>query len=121
MDLLLTGRVIGAAEALDYGIVSRVLPDAELVDAALDLARDIAKNTAPVSVAITKQLLWRQLTETDPRAAKVREDRLFEWVGKQADAVEGVRSFLEKRPPAWNLSAVRDRPDTLLPILDEDG
>jgi len=109
-DLLLTGRMIEADEALRVGLVSRVVAHDDLLDSALDMARDIARNTAPVSVAITKRLLWRQLAELDPRAAKAREDELFEWSGKQPDAVEGVKSFMEKRAPAWSLSANRDTP-----------
>jgi enoyl-CoA hydratase/carnithine racemase len=118
MDLLITGRVIGAKEALDYGIVSRVVADDELMDAALGMAGDIADNTAPASVAITRQLLWRQLMQTDPRASKAHEDELFNWVGQQADAAEGVVSFLEKRPPVWKMSSA-DRPDAL-PEMGED-
>jgi len=119
MDLLLTGRVIGADEALAYGIVSRVVPDEELMATAVEMARDIATNTAPVSVAVTKQLLWRQLMQTDPRAAKRQEDELFEWVGKQPDAAEGVNSFLDKRSPAWKMSAAKDRPPMLPKIGQE--
>ncbi len=113
-DLLLTGRIVKADEALELGLVSRVLADTELLAVARATALDIARNTAPVSVAITKRLLWRQLMTNDPRAAKAREDALFTWTGKQADAAEGVRSFLEKRAPQWSLSPARDLPDDLL-------
>lgn len=117
-DLLLTGRIIDAQDALSYGIVSRVVPDAELSGVAQAMARDIAQNTAPASVAVTKQLLWRQWMQPDPRAAKRLEDALFNWIGKQPDAAEGVRSFMEKRPPAWTMSAARDRPEQL-PAMDD--
>ena len=119
MELLLSGRLISAAEARGYGIVSRVLPDDALLDETLALARDIAEHTAPVSVAITKRLLWRQLTESDPRRGKAMEDALFEWVGRQPDAAEGVQSFLEKRAPRWSMSAERDVPEDLLSWPDE--
>lgn len=104
MDLLLTGRILGAQEALDYGLVSRVVPHDDLMTVAREMARDIAENTAPLSVALTRTLLWQQLLEADPVAAKAREDELFYWLGKQADAAEGVTAFLEKRAPAWTLS-----------------
>jgi enoyl-CoA hydratase/carnithine racemase len=113
MELLITGRILTAAEALEFGIVSRVVPHDDLLATAHAIARDIADNTAPVSVAITRRLLWRQIMETDPHAAKTLEDELFFWSGKQPDATEGVTSFLEKRPPHWKMSAAKDLPTTL--------
>lgn len=104
MDLLLTGRIVDANEALALGLVSRVVPHAQLLDVAQSIARDIAVNTAPASVALTKRLVWSQLSQTDPVTAKAAEDLVFEWIGKQPDAAEGVLSFLEKRPAAWTLS-----------------
>jgi enoyl-CoA hydratase/carnithine racemase len=109
LDLLLTGRIVSAAEALELGIVSRVVPHDQLLEVAQGTGRDIARNTAPASVALTKQLVWRQLMQSDAEAAKRLEDAVFEWVGKQPDAREGVTSFLEKRAPAWTLSK-RDGP-----------
>jgi enoyl-CoA hydratase/carnithine racemase len=109
LDLLLTGRIVTASEALELGIVSRVVPHDELLDVALGIARDIAVSTAPASVALTKALVWRQLMQGDAEAAKQAEDAVFEWVGKQPDAREGVTSFLEKRAPVWTLGK-RARP-----------
>lgn len=109
MDLLLTGRIVTADEALALGLVSRVVPHEELAKVARDVAREIAERTAPASVALTKQLVWSQLGQSDPVAAKAAEDRVFEWIGKQPDAAEGVLSFLEKRAPRWTLSK-RDGP-----------
>ncbi|HZO15587.1 MAG TPA: enoyl-CoA hydratase-related protein, partial [Polyangiaceae bacterium] len=116
MELMLTGRIIDAQEALRIGLVSRVVPDASLMTEARALALDIARNTAPVSVAVTKKLLWRQLMESDPRRAKAREDALFAWAGKQPDAAEGVRAFMEKRQPRWTMSAFNDGPPDLEPL-----
>jgi enoyl-CoA hydratase/carnithine racemase len=116
-ELLITGRIVTAAEALEYGLVSRVVPAAELLAVANEIAQDIARNTAPVSVAITKRLLWRQLVQSDPRPAKVLEDELFNWAGQRADAAEGVESFLDKREPAWKMS-LDEMPDSIGP-LDE--
>lgn len=113
LELMLTGRILTAREALDFGLVSRVVPHDRLLDVAYDIARDIAANTAPVSVAITKRLIWRQLVCDDPAEAKALEDRLFHWAGKQPDAAEGVESFLEKRPPRWRMSAARDLPEEI--------
>ena len=104
MDLLLTGRVLTAEEALRCGLVSRVVPHDDLLPTVRAMAADIAKSTAPVSVALTKRLLWRQLMETDPRRAKTVEDEVFYWAGAQPDAAEGVTAFLEKREPAWKMA-----------------
>ncbi|MCX8072801.1 MAG: enoyl-CoA hydratase-related protein [Candidatus Binatia bacterium] len=112
-ELLLSGRMLSAAEALEYGIVSRVLPDHELLPAAQALARDIAQNTAPVAVAVTKRLLWQQLTETDWQRAEQREQQTFTWCGAQPDAREGVKAFLEKRPPRWSMRPSTDMPPFL--------
>jgi enoyl-CoA hydratase/carnithine racemase len=81
---------------------------------ALERARDIALNTAPVSVAISKRLLWEGLNTPIPEMRK-REDAMLAWTGNQADAREGVESFLQKRPPEWKLSVARDKPDLLEP------
>jgi enoyl-CoA hydratase/carnithine racemase len=111
MDLLLTGRTISAHEALALGLVSRVVPPADLGPTAISIARDIADNTAPVSVALTRKLLWRQLATLDPIEARSQEDAVFQWITRQPDAPEGIKSFLEKRPPSWTLSAPSDVPD----------
>ncbi len=115
MELLLTGRVLSAEEARAYGVIDRVVPAERLLDEARALAREIAEHTAPVAVAVTKRLLWRQLGEPDPRLAKEVEDALFEWSGRQPDAAEGVRAFLEKRPARFAMSATADFPEALLP------
>lgn len=119
MDLLMSGRIVTAEEALAYGVVDRVLPPHDLLPATLAYAAELAAHTAPVSVAITKRLLWRQLAEPDPRAAKALEDALFHWAGRQPDAAEGVRAFLEKRPAEWSMSKREDFPEELLPILGD--
>ncbi|HZP40696.1 MAG TPA: enoyl-CoA hydratase-related protein [Candidatus Binatia bacterium] len=114
-ELLLSGRILSAHEALDYGVVSRVVPDAELLDAARGLAREIAREAAPVSVAITKRLLWHMQGETDLAAAAELDARAFWWTTTQPDAKEGVAAFREKRPPRWTMRPTRDLPDFLPP------
>ncbi len=111
-DLLLSGRMIRGSEAAELGLASRALPAEQVLPAALERARDIAANAAPVSVAISKRLLWEGINATVTEM-KRREDPLFLWVGKQADAREGVTSFLEKRAPEWKLSVRRDKPERL--------
>lgn len=112
-ELFYTGRTIPASEALELGIVSRVVPDANLVSAARALATDIARNAAPVSVAITKRLIWHNLTEPDMQRAEDVESRLFWWAGAQADTREGVSAFREKRSPQWKMQTSRDLPPGL--------
>ena len=112
-ELLYSGRTLSAREALEFGILSRVVPDAELLPTVRALADDVARNAAPVSVAITKRLIWHNLMETDLQRAEDIESRLFWWTGTQPDAGEGVRSFLEKRPPQWTMKPSSDLPDFL--------
>ncbi|HUI27721.1 MAG TPA: enoyl-CoA hydratase-related protein [Candidatus Kryptonia bacterium] len=112
-EVLLTGRTLTAREALDLGIVSRVVPDAELMPTARTLAEDIARNAAPVSVAIAKRLIWHNLTEGDMQRAEAVEGRAFWWTGTQPDSFEGVRAFLEKRSPQWTMRPSCDLPDFL--------
>ena len=109
-DLLLTGRTFTGREAAEIGLASRALPADQVVPAAREIARDIAINTAPVSVAISKRLLWDSLSSTVTETEK-RETPLFAWAGRQQDAKEGVTAFLEKRDPDWQLRPSEDMPD----------
>ena len=110
-ELMYTGRILNAQEALEYGLVSRVVPDDKLMDSAFELAHEIADNCAPVSVALTKQMLWQFLFETDIEKVEKINSSYFRWSGRQPDAREGVMSFLEKRPPKWTMSVSKDMPD----------
>jgi enoyl-CoA hydratase/carnithine racemase len=105
-----TGRVVSAEEARAGGLVSRVVAPEALLPAARELAREIADNTSAVSVALTRQMLWRMLGADHPRQAH-RLDSLAMWyTGRSADAREGITSFLEKRPPKFT-----GRPSTDMP------
>lgn len=110
-DLLLSGRIFRGREAADLGLASAAVPREAVLERALEMAREY-RLTAPVSVAITKRLLWEGL-ETGFADMRRRENRLFAWLGNQADAREGIQSFVEKREPAWTLSASRNLPETL--------
>ena len=109
-ELLLTGRLVPAAEALAIGLVSQVVPDAELLSTAQAMARDIAINTAPVAVALTKRLLWAHASESDPAAAEALDGAVFRWTTQSPDAREGIRAFKEKRVPQWTMSPTTDLP-----------
>ncbi|MBW2091464.1 MAG: enoyl-CoA hydratase/isomerase family protein [Deltaproteobacteria bacterium] len=110
-ELMYTGRILSAREALEFGLVSRVVPDEELMPTARELAREIAVNCAPVSVALTKYMLYQFLSETDIEKAERINHQYFAWTGQQVDAREGVISFLQKREPEWKLKVPGDLPD----------
>jgi len=112
-ELLYSGRTITAREALEFGVVSRVVADADLMPTVRALAEDIARNSAPVSVAIAKRLVWQNLTEPNLERAEEVEGRLFWWTGTQPDAREGVKAFLEKRAPQWTMKPSTDLPEFL--------
>ena len=114
MELLITGRIFLGEEAAAIGLASRALPSESVLPAAMEMALDIAENVAPVSAATIKRLLNKQLQEPDRRAAFREEAALFSWVSKSPDAREGVKSFLEKRPPNWSMSKSKDIPEELL-------
>jgi enoyl-CoA hydratase/carnithine racemase len=98
MEWVATGRVFSAQEALDAGMVRSVHPGGELLDAAYGLAREIADNAAPVSVALARQLMWRMLGAEHPMLAHRADSRGMFVRGQSADAREGITAFLEKRP-----------------------
>lgn len=101
LEWMLTGRVFDAAEAKAGNLVKNVLPEAELMPAALTLAHEIADNTSAVSVALIRQMLWRLSAADHPVEAHKIDSRGVYYTGKSADAREGVMSFLEKRPAAF--------------------
>ncbi|HYB20920.1 MAG TPA: crotonase/enoyl-CoA hydratase family protein [Thermodesulfobacteriota bacterium] len=106
----LTGRVFSAREAMENGLVSRVEPQKTLLKKAREIAREIADNTSAVSVGLTRQLLWRMLGEDHPMEAHKIDSQCIYYLGKSPDSSEGVRSFLEKRPPAFPMKPSSDMP-----------
>lgn len=106
-----TGRVFPAQEALERGLVRSLHAPDELLPAAKALAREIVENTAPVSIAITRQLIWRMAGAPHPMEAHRADSRGIQLRGKMGDAKEGVMSFLEKRPPAFPNKVSADLPD----------
>jgi enoyl-CoA hydratase/carnithine racemase len=77
----------------------------------MKIAKEISENAAPVSVALSKALLWHGLTEDDPHSVHLIDSRCFYWAGRQKDAHEGIQSFLEKRPPQFTMRVSADMPD----------
>ena len=105
-----TGRVMSAGEAAAGGLVTTV-PDDQLLDRAYELAGEIATHTAPVSAALTRQMLWRGLTFDHPMQAHRVDSRAIQALGAMDDAKEGVVSFLEKRDPEFSMRPSTDTPD----------
>jgi enoyl-CoA hydratase/carnithine racemase len=97
MEWVSTGRVFSAQEGLEGGLLRSVHPKEDLLDAARALAREIAENTAPVSVALARQLMWRMLGAEHPMVAHRADSRGMVSRGESADAVEGITAFLQKR------------------------
>jgi enoyl-CoA hydratase/carnithine racemase len=96
-----SGRIFGAEEALEAGLVRSLHEPDELLPAARELASRMTESSAPVSVALTRALLWRMLAATHPMEAHRADSRAVMATGSSPDAAEGVMSFLEKRPPAF--------------------
>jgi enoyl-CoA hydratase/carnithine racemase len=106
-----TGRVFPAQEALAGRLVSKVVPPDELLPTARALAKEIAEKTAPVSVALIRQMMWRMLGADDPMEAHKVDSRGIYTRGRSDDVKEGVVSFLEKRPAQFKNKVSADMPD----------
>ncbi len=109
-EILLTGRTFDGSDMRALGVCRQVLPNSAVLPAALAMARDVADNTAPLSVALSKQLLWdtwgRSLPEVE-RLETVLHHRLM----GHPDAREGVMAYLEHRKPNWQGSPAEELPD----------
>ena len=109
-EWVFSGRVFDAQEALAGGLVSRVVAPEELLPSAYALAREIAENTSAVSVALSRQMLWRMLGTDHPMEAHKIDSKGIYWMGSSPDAAEGVTSFKEKRKPRFSMRASKDMP-----------
>src|SRR6476620_1065297 len=105
-EILLTGATFDGHRAVQLGLGSRVLDAADVLPAAREMARDIAENTAPMSVAASKRLLWDSF-DLDREAVGNRETEIHLHLMRHDDAKEGVRAHLNRRPPRWT-GAPRD-------------
>ena len=97
MEWVATGRVFPAQEGLEAGLIRSIHPAGDLLDAARGLAREIADNTAPVSVALARRMMWTMLGAEHPMLAHRADSRGMFYRGQSADAAEGIGAFLEKR------------------------
>src|SRR3954451_1011438 len=106
-----TGRVFGADEAKAGGVVRSVHEPDDLLPAARAIGREIAESTAPVSVALSRQMLWRMLGADHPMEAHKIDSRAIDTRGASEDVREGVSSFLEKRPANYPMKVSSGMPD----------
>jgi enoyl-CoA hydratase/carnithine racemase len=111
MEWVLTGRVFKAPEALEGGLVRSLHAPEDLLPTAYALAREIADNTAPVSAALARQLLWRMQGASHPMIAHQAESLGINLRGVSADGAEGFASFVEKRPAVFPNLVSTELPD----------
>ena len=110
LELTYSGRIIDASEALKLNLVSSIHDSENLLDNAIDFVKNMVKNSAPVSIALTRQMLWRSLEGSGPYDAHVVESKAIDSRGASEDAKEGVSSFLEKRGAEFKNKVSLDMP-----------
>ncbi|MBW1891769.1 MAG: enoyl-CoA hydratase/isomerase family protein [Deltaproteobacteria bacterium] len=110
-ELILTGRLFSSSEALDMGLVSRIVPAEALLETAMGLADEIAENTSAISTALARQMLWKGLGQDHPMAAHILESKGLDYMFAREDCREGVMSFLEKRPARFSMRPSTDMPE----------
>ncbi|MBV8690162.1 MAG: enoyl-CoA hydratase/isomerase family protein [Actinobacteria bacterium] len=109
-DVLLTGRQFTGVEAVQLGIASRVLPAKQVLTAAVETARDIAENCAPLSLALSKRALW---AGRDRAGTEELESLYHRLTMGRPDAREGPMAWFEKRRPDWQLRVDEEWPGVL--------
>ena len=111
LDWCYSGRVFGAEEALSGGLIRSIHAPADLLPAARAFAKQLTAESAPVSIALTRQMMWRMLSAAHPMDAHKVDSRAIWMRGQSGDAKEGVMSFLERRAAAYTDSVADDFPD----------
>ena len=111
LEWRMTGRIFDVQEAKAGGLVRSVHPQAKLMAVARGLAHEIAENTSAISVAMTRAMLWRLPSEDHPMMAHRIDSRSIYRLSRGKDAIEGVQSFLEKRPAQFPSKISQDMPD----------
>ena len=113
LEWCMAGRIFAAQEAFDRGLVRSLHAPGDLLPAARTLALELTQHSSPVSVAMTRQMLWRMAGAEHPMHAHRLDSRAIQARGRSSDAREGVASFLEKRPALWPDRVSRDMPGFL--------
>ena len=110
LELCYTGKVISAEEAKEIRLVSEILNQDKLIDRALEIAKEFTAESSQISIALTRQMMWRMLGADDPMEAHKIDSRAVFELGQSGEAMEGVNSFLEKRPPSFPGKVSKDMP-----------
>ena len=111
LDLTFSGRIIDSQEALNISLISSIHKSENLIDDAIKIAQELVGKSAPISIALTRQMLWRSFGQSDPYDAHVIESKSMDSRGASEDAKEGVNSFLEKRLAKFKNVVSSDMPD----------
>jgi enoyl-CoA hydratase/carnithine racemase len=111
LELTYSGRIIDAHEALQLNLVSSIHDSENLLSDAVDITKKMVQNSAPVSISLTRQMLWRSLESSGPYDAHVIESKAIDSRGASEDAKEGVSSFLGKRPAEFKNKVSSDMPE----------
>ena len=111
LELTYSGRIIDAQEALQLNLVSSIHDSENLISNAVDITKKMVQNSAPVSISLTRQMLWRSLESSGPYDAHVIESKAIDSRGASEDAKEGVSSFLDKRPAEFKNKVSSDMPE----------
>ena len=118
LEWTFSGKVFDAEEALKGGLIRSIHSKDSLLGEAKKIANEIIENTSPVSVSMTRQMLWKMLGADHPMEAHKVDSRAIYELGKGEDTKEGVNSFLEKRPPEFPSKVSKDMPN-FYPWWDE--
>ncbi|MFK7897558.1 MAG: enoyl-CoA hydratase/isomerase family protein [Myxococcota bacterium] len=110
-EIMLTGRTFKGSELDRLGVASQICPSSEVVSTALELARDTAIHASPMSVALSKKLLWES-SELSAEAVNAEETAGHKLIMAHPDAIEGPMAHVQKRPPEWKMRVSRDWPET---------
>ncbi len=111
LELTYSGRIIDAQEALQLNLVSSIHDPENLLSDALDITKKMVQNSAPVSISLTRQMLWRSLESSGPYDSHIIESKAIDSRGASEDAKEGVSSFLEKRSAKFTNKVSSDMPE----------
>ena len=111
LELTFSGRIIESREALDISLISSLHKPENLMNDAINIAQGLVERSAPISIALTRQMLWRSFSQSDPYDAHVIESKAMDSRGASDDAKEGVNSFLEKRSAKFKNKITSDLPD----------
>lgn len=118
LELCYSGKIISANEAREIGLVSEVVSDDKLIERALEISNEFTAESSQISVALTRQMMWRMLGADDPMEAHKIDSRAIFELGQSDEALEGVNSFLEKRLPTFPGKVSKNMP-SFFPWWDE--